>query len=85
MDMNFGKYLRCGERGYNLERYVNQKFGVSAKEDTLPKRLTNIPQDPNDPRTVVPLKTMKKTYYTARGWDKNGLPTKKTLKKLKII
>jgi len=40
--------------------------------------------DPNDPRTKVPLETMKKTYYHARGWDKNGLPTRRTMRKLKI-
>lgn len=85
MNMTFGKYMRCGERGYNFERWVNSRFGVSAKDDSLPKRLTSVPQDPNDPKTVVPLETMKKTYYAARGWDKNGLPTEKTLRKLKII
>ena len=85
MPMTFGKYMRCGERGYTLERYVNRRFGVSAKDDSLPKRLTQVPQDPSDPKTVVPLETMKKTSYTARGWDKNGAPTEKTLRKLKII
>jgi len=85
MPMTFGKYIRCGERGYNLERYVNRRFGVSAKDDALPKRLTQVPQDPNDPKTVVPLETMKKTYYAARGWDKDGAPTEKTLRKLRII
>jgi len=27
---------------------------------------------------------MKKTYYAARGWDANGIPTEKTLRRLKI-
>ena len=85
MPMTFGKYIRCGERGYNLERCVSRKFGVSAKDDALPKRLTHVPQDPKNPKTVVPLETMKKTYYKARGWDQNGLPTERTLRKLKIL
>lgn len=85
MPMTFGKYMRCGERGYTLERYVNTRFGVSARDDSLPKRLTDVPQDPNDPKTVVPLEKMKKTYYKARGWDANGIPTERTLRKLKII
>ena len=42
-------------------------------------------QDPKDPKTKVPLERMKKTYYRARGWDQNGIPTQRTLKKLKII
>lgn len=84
MPMTFGKYLQTGERGFNLERAVNVRFGVSAAKDSLPKRLTDVPQDPNDPRTRVPLEQMKKIYYQARGWDKNGIPTCRTLKKLKI-
>ncbi|MBP3673682.1 MAG: aldehyde ferredoxin oxidoreductase family protein [Oscillospiraceae bacterium] len=85
MKMNFGKYMQIGERGYNLERYVNCKFGISAKNDKLPKRLTDIPQDPKDPTNRVPLEVMKKIYYQARGWDKNGIPTEKTLRRLKIL
>ncbi len=85
MPMKFGDYMRCGERGYNLERWVNRRFGVSKKDDSLPRRLTEVPQDPNNPKTVVPLETMKKTYYKARGWDENGLPTEKTLRRLRII
>lgn len=84
MPMTFGKYLQTGERGFNLERAVNVRFGVSAAKDSLPKRLTDVPQDPDDPRTRVPLEQMKKIYYQARGWDKSGIPTCRTLKKLKI-
>ena len=84
MYMDFGKYIAIGERGYTMERYINCKFGVSAANDKLPKRLTDVPQDPKDPKTRVPLETMKKTYYAARGWDKNGIPTEATLRRLKI-
>ena len=84
MKMTFGHYMRCGERGYNLEREVNRRFGVNAKDDALPKRLTDTLQDPKNPNSKVPLEKMKKIYYHARGWDDNGLPTKKLLKKLKI-
>lgn len=85
MPMDFGKYLRIGERSYSLERALNVKFGASSEIDTLPKRLTDVPQDPNNPKTKVPLDKLKKTYYEARGWDENGIPTEKTLKKLGII
>ena len=84
MYMDFGKYIQIGERGYTMERYINCKFGVSAANDKLPKRLTDVPQDPNNPKTKIPLETMKKTYYAARGWDKNGIPTEATLRRLKI-
>ena len=84
MYMDFGKYIQIGERGYTMERYINCKFGISAANDKLPKRLTDVPQDPSNPKTKVPLEVMKKTYYKARGWDKNGIPTEATLRRLKI-
>ena len=84
MYMDFGKYIQIGERGYTMERYINCKFGISSANDKLPKRLTHVPQDPKNPRTKVPLEAMKKTYYAARGWDKNGIPTEATLRRLKI-
>lgn len=84
MKMSFGHYIRCGERGYNLEREVNRRFGVNANKDALPKRLTETLQDPNNPQSKVPLEKLKKVYYHARGWDEQGLPTPKLLKKLKI-
>ena len=84
MDMPFGKYLRCGERGYNLEREINRRFGVNANKDALPKRLTAALQDPNDLSSKVPLKKLKKVYYHARGWNSKGLPKKSTLKKLQL-
>ena len=85
MPMTFGHYVRCGERGYTLDRYVSSRFGVSEKDDALPKRLTAELQDPNDPTTRVPLAKMKRVYYKARGWNRKGLPTRRTLRKLKII
>ena len=84
MKMDFGRYIEIGERGYTMERYINTKFGISAANDKLPKRLTDVPQDPGNPKTKVPLETMKKTYYQARGWDHNGIPTEKLLRRLKI-
>lgn len=84
MDMPFGIYLRCGERGYNLEREINRRFGVNANKDALSKRLTAALQDPNDPSSKVPLKKLKKVYYHARGWNSKGLPKKSTLKKLQL-
>ena len=84
MSMNLGKFIRCGERGYTLERVLNCRFGVNSEQDSLPDRLTKEPQNADDPKSVVPLDTMKADYYEARGWNTNGIPTESTLKKLKI-
>ena len=84
MKLTLGEFIRIGERSYNVERAVNARFGVSAANDKLPKRLTDVPQDPKNPKTKVPLEQMKKTYYRARGWGKNGLPGEKKLRRLGI-
>ena len=84
MKMNIGKFLRIGERSYNVERAVNARFGVSAEKDKLPKRLTDVLQDPKDPHSRVPLEKMKKVYYRARGWGSDGLPSRKKLRSLGI-
>lgn len=85
MRMSLGRFLKTGERSYNVERAVNAKFGVSAEKDKLPKRLTDVLQDPGDPKSRVPLEQMKRIYYRARGWGENGLPDEAKLRKLGII
>ncbi|MBQ3184423.1 MAG: aldehyde:ferredoxin oxidoreductase, partial [Firmicutes bacterium] len=84
MPVTFGSFFKAGKRGYTLERHINTHFGVDRNADTLPKRLTDVPQIPGDDSTRVPLEKMKNVYYKARGWDKNGIPTKKTLHRLNI-
>ncbi|MBR4727735.1 MAG: hypothetical protein IK080_07580, partial [Clostridia bacterium] len=81
MRSNMAKYLTWGAYGYNCERISNIILGQKADADKLPKRLTDELQDPNNPKTKVPLEQMKKVYYRARGW-KNGIPTWHRLKTL---
>ena len=82
MPMSFGEFFKSGKRSYTLERLVNTRFGAKRDLDTLPARLTDVPQDKDDPSTKVPLEKMKDTYYAARGWDKKGIPTKATMRRL---
>ena len=79
-----GSFVILGERGYNLERMYNLREGLTGKDDALPDRLTKVPQDPNNPKTVVRLDVMLPKYYKIRGWDEQGVPTEKTLKRLGI-
>ena len=82
MPVTFGSYLKAGMRSYTLERHINTRFGINRKSDTLPGRLTDVPQIPGDEKTKVPLESMKDKYYRGRGWTKDGIPTPKTLKRL---
>jgi len=78
------KFLAIGERIHVLERYMNTREGISKKDDTLPGRLLNEGRKCDPLERTVPLEPMLRKYYKARGYDENGIPTKRTLKRLKI-
>jgi len=82
MKMDLGRFKAIGERGYNLERLVNTRLGVTAQDDDLPERLKSVEQVPGDPRTRVPLEPMKRDYYRLRGWSADGVPTPALLRRL---
>ncbi|MCR4660656.1 MAG: aldehyde ferredoxin oxidoreductase family protein [Clostridia bacterium] len=82
--MTFGNFLRLGERGYNLERMIDINLGVTKADDDLPGRLKDELQISNNPKSKVPLDKLRKDYYKARFWDKEGRPTKKLIKRLKL-
>lgn len=84
MPVTFGSFFKAGKRGYTLERHINTRFGISRKDDSLPSRLTDEPQIKGDEKTKVPLEPMKSVYYAARGWNGDGIPKPKTLKKLNL-
>lgn len=85
LPITFGSFLKIGARGYNLERMFNLRMGLTAQDDTLPKRLTDESQVfPTNNKTVVPLDKLKKAYYRKRGWTPNGIPSPKTLDKLEL-
>ncbi len=71
--MNIGTFLAMGARGYDLERAINVKQGISAKDDVLPKRITHELQRQNDPDSLVRLDMMKSRYYKIRRWKEKGL------------
>jgi len=74
MKIRLGELKDIGERGYNLERMLNVKLGITEKDDTLPARLTDELQADDEPRSRVPLDTMKREYYRIRGWAPDGIP-----------
>lgn len=84
MKMSFGKYMQIGERGFNLERLFNLREGMGDRPDALPKKFTDEPLKPGQDKFKVPLDKMMPKYYSLRGWDENGRPTKKTLNRLSL-
>lgn len=83
--MSLGKLKNIGDRGYNIERMYNVSRGISAKDDSLPDRLTKEIQREEEPRSYVPLEELKENYYKIRRWDTNGIPTDDKLKKLNLM
>ncbi len=81
----FGGFWSVGERAYNLERVLGLRFGSGgARGDTLPARLLEEPQDPDDPTSVVPLDALKSDYYRQRGWSADGVPDPGLLRRLGV-
>lgn len=77
------RMLEMGERIWNMERDFNLQAGISAADDTLPKRLLTEPANvgPAEGR-VVDLPAMLSEYYALRGWSSDGIPTSETRQRL---
>ncbi len=77
--------MKIGERVYNLERLFNLREGLTAADDTLPKRFLEEEMNTGFSKNkTVPLKQMLVNYYQARDWDLNGIPTSDGLTKLDL-
>ena len=87
-DITKQELVEIGERIYTLERLINVSRGIDRQSDVLPYRVMNepIPDGPSKGWmcTNEDLQKMLDEYYRLRGWDKNGIPTQETLKRLKI-
>ncbi len=74
---------KIGERIFTLERLFNLKAGLSAKDDTLPKRFLKepMPEGPSKGQ-VFEQDQILPEYYRMRGWNQQGVPSKKKLEEL---
>jgi aldehyde:ferredoxin oxidoreductase len=81
-DLSIEEMMRIGERGWNLKRVINNRLGLTNKNDKLPKGLLEPYQD--DPSGFVPdFPAMLEAYYNTRGWDPNtGFPRVEKLNSL---
>ena len=78
--------MQIGERIWNMERQFNLDAGIDPREDTLPKRFFEEPakEGPNKGQ-VHRLPEMLPEFYSLRGWDKTGRPTKEKLAELQLV
>jgi aldehyde:ferredoxin oxidoreductase len=84
-NVNLYEMIKVGERMNTLCRAYNLREGITAKDDTLPKRFF---QEIGDPRpTTDRLKedewaAAKQFHYQAMGWNAEGVPTRIKLQEL---
>ncbi len=87
-NMSIGELLTAGERGHNLAKAYNVREGFSREDDILPDRVMKeeVPYGPNKGRKIPrrELEMALDRYYTARGWDLEGVPTKAKLQVLDL-
>ncbi len=83
VDYTVSWIMDIGERIYNLDRLINVREGLDRKDDYLPYRVTHEPIKNGVSKgnyvTEKELQRMLDDYYTARGWSKEGIPTKMRL------
>ena len=76
--------LEAADRVYTLERLFLTKAGFSRADDTLAPRMREpMPEGPIKGETFD-LDRLLDDYYAVRGWDENGVPTRKKLESLGI-
>ncbi|MCG8487886.1 MAG: aldehyde ferredoxin oxidoreductase family protein [Chromatiales bacterium] len=77
------RMAELGERVWNMEREFNLKAGLTAADDTLPKRLLKEAANVGPAQgRVNDLDQMLPEYYELRGWSADGVPTDETRKRL---
>lgn len=85
MEMDLDALLQIGERGWNLKRVINNRFGLTRENDRLPKPLLEALPDGGSAGFTIDLESMLHSYYQVRGWDeKTGYPSKGKLIELDL-
>jgi aldehyde:ferredoxin oxidoreductase len=78
-------FLRCGERGWALKRSINNRLGLTAARDRLPKALLTPHQTGGAAGVAPDLDKMLRDYYEVQGWEPaSGRPTRETLRRLSL-
>ena len=81
-DYTFAELMECGERIWHMKRGVSNLMGITAADDTLPKRLLTPTTEGPAAGLKIDLELMLKEYYPARGLNPDGRPSKETLTRL---
>ncbi|GAB4461238.1 MAG: aldehyde ferredoxin oxidoreductase family protein [Anaerolineales bacterium] len=80
LNWSVDEMMKFGERSWNLKRAINNRMGLTAQNDRLPKALLTPMPDGGSAGFVPDIEGMLFAYYEARGWDEaTGKPTREKL------
>ncbi len=83
LDWTIAELMKSGERAWNMKRAINNRMGLNAANDKLPKALLEPFTDGGSAGFVPDIKEMLLAYYAARGWDvETGKPLREKLVQL---
>jgi aldehyde:ferredoxin oxidoreductase len=78
--------MTVGARVWNLGRLVNLRERLRGDDDRLPARILETPHTDGGAAGKVPgaapFTAALDEYYALRGWDADGIPTERTLRRL---
>lgn len=80
-DYSFDDLIRTGERAFVAQRLINLRDGYG-HDDPLPEKFVTASKEGFRAGKVPPVERLMQDYYTVRGWDAKGVPTKETLSRL---
>jgi len=85
LDWDGAEMMRCGERGWNLKRAINNRMGLTSANDKLPKAFLEPLNEGGSEGYIIPFNEMMAAYYDARSWDpETGRPSKEKLELLQL-
>jgi aldehyde:ferredoxin oxidoreductase len=83
LDWTLDDMMRCGERGWNIKRAINNRMGLTRANDKLPKAFLRPYKEGGAEEFIPDIAAMLAAYYEARGWDsESGKPSKEKLMEL---
>jgi aldehyde:ferredoxin oxidoreductase len=77
------EFMALGERAFTLKRMINNRRGITRKDDLLPPRFRTLKKRGGTVDFDVPaLFPLLSDYYEIRGWTEEGRPQVETIRRL---
>jgi aldehyde:ferredoxin oxidoreductase len=81
-NFNFNDLLVCGARDWTLKRGINNLFGITIKDDVLPKKILTALSEGAGAGSVPDMKLLRDEYYAIRGLTPQGIVSEEKLLEL---